>query len=63
MNVQKDFEELFALFRDHQVEFLIVGGYAVAFHGKPRYTKDIDLLRGAKAVTGRPRSTTSVERT
>lgn len=46
MNVQKDFEELFALFREQAVEFLIVGGYAVAFHSRPRYTKDIDLLVG-----------------
>jgi hypothetical protein len=26
------------------VKALIVGGYAVAFHAKPRFTKDIDLL-------------------
>ncbi len=44
MNVSKDFEELFAFFRKHGVEFVIVGGYAVSFHAKPRYTKDIDVL-------------------
>lgn len=27
----------------NKVEYLIVGGYAVAFHGHPRYTKDIDI--------------------
>jgi hypothetical protein len=27
----------------HDVEFLVVGGYAVAFHAKPRFTKDIDI--------------------
>lgn len=43
MNVSKDFEELFALLRKHGVEFVIVGGYAVSFHAKPRYTKDIDI--------------------
>jgi hypothetical protein len=44
VNVSKDFEELFAFFRKHGVEFVIVGGYAVSFHAKPRYTKDIDVL-------------------
>lgn len=39
-----DFEELFACFNGRKVRYLIVGGYAVAFHAKPRYTKDIDLL-------------------
>ena len=38
-----DFKELFELFNDHNVEYLVVGGYAVAFHGAPRYTGDIDL--------------------
>jgi hypothetical protein len=26
----------------HAVRYLVVGGYAVAFHGEPRYTKDLD---------------------
>jgi hypothetical protein len=26
------------------VDFLIVGGYAVAFHGSPRFTGDLDIL-------------------
>ena len=43
MNVSKDFEELFAFFNVRNVKILIVGGYAVAFHAKPRFTKDIDL--------------------
>lgn len=43
MNVSKDFEELFAFFNARKVKILIVGGYAVAFHAKPRFTKDIDL--------------------
>jgi hypothetical protein len=32
------------LFRSHKVEFLVVGGHAVAFHGHPRFTGDIDFL-------------------
>lgn len=42
--VTKDFEELFASFNSHSVKAVIVGAYALAFHAKPRYTKDIDIL-------------------
>jgi hypothetical protein len=42
--VTKDFEELFRFFANHDVRSVIVGAHAVAFHAKPRYTKDIDLL-------------------
>jgi hypothetical protein len=44
MNIQQDFEELLKLLEEHKVEYLIVGGYAVAFHGYPRFTKDIDIF-------------------
>jgi hypothetical protein len=44
VSVSKDFEELFTCLNAHGVRALIVGAYAVAFHGKPRFTKDIDLL-------------------
>ena len=44
MEVQNDFKELLELFNKHRVEYLIVGGYAIAFHGAPRYTGDIDIL-------------------
>jgi len=43
MEIQKDFKELLGLFNAHKVEYLIVGGYAVAFYGAPRYTGDIDI--------------------
>ncbi|MBI2342913.1 MAG: hypothetical protein HYV02_01035 [Deltaproteobacteria bacterium] len=43
METNKDFEELLAYFNDHHVEYLVIGGYAVAFHGAPRYTQDLDL--------------------
>src|SRR5690554_4129202 len=43
MNIQQDFEELLKLHEDNSVRYLIVGGYAVAFHGFPRLTKDIDF--------------------
>ena len=44
MEVQRDFKELLALFNEHKVEYVIVGGYALAFHGVPRYTGDMDIL-------------------
>ncbi|ETW95055.1 MAG: hypothetical protein ETSY2_48695 [Candidatus Entotheonella gemina] len=44
METQPDFKELLALFSAHQVEHLIVGGYALAFHGAPRFTGDLDIL-------------------
>jgi hypothetical protein len=42
--VNKDFEELLGCFHAESVRYLVVGGYAVAFHAKPRYTKDLDIL-------------------
>lgn len=42
--VTKDFAELFAAFNARNVRAVIVGGYAFAFHAKPRYTKDIDVF-------------------
>ena len=38
-----DFEDLLALFEQHGVRYLIVGGLAFIYHAKPRYTKDMDL--------------------
>ena len=44
METQEDFKELCALFNAHDVAYLIVGGYALAHHGSPRYTGDMDIL-------------------
>jgi hypothetical protein len=44
MELQKDIREFIALLLSHKVEFLLVGGYALAFHGAPRFTEDIDFL-------------------
>ena len=41
-----DFRELLEAFASAEVEAVVVGGYAVAFHGRPLATKDIDLLLG-----------------
>jgi len=39
-----DFDEFFSCLTAHGVEFLIVGAYALAFHGVPRFTGDIDVF-------------------
>lgn len=43
MNLNEDFKEFIELLNNHDVRYLIIGGYAVSFHGHPRYTKDIDI--------------------
>jgi hypothetical protein len=43
MILSQDFREFIELLNYNQVRYLVVGGYAVAFHGHPRYTKDIDI--------------------
>ena len=43
MVLNRDFKEFIALLNAHEVLYIVVGGYAVAFHGHPRYTKDIDF--------------------
>ncbi len=41
--LNSDFKEFIQLLNDNQVKYLVIGGYAVAVHGHPRYTKDIDI--------------------
>ncbi|MGV0023433.1 DUF6036 family nucleotidyltransferase [Phormidesmis priestleyi] len=41
--LNQDFREFIQLLNDNQVRYLVLGGYAVAIHGYPRYTKDIDI--------------------
>ncbi|MBA7656338.1 hypothetical protein ES703_64262 [subsurface metagenome] len=43
MEVQPDFKGLLELFNAHKIKYMIVGGYALAYHGAPRYTGDIDI--------------------
>jgi len=39
----KNFKEFLELLNKNQVDYLIVGGYAVITHGYPRYTGDLDI--------------------
>jgi hypothetical protein len=43
MNLPSDLIDLLAEFDAHGVEYLLVGGQALALHGHPRFTKDADL--------------------
>ena len=43
MALNSDFKEFIELLNTHEVAYMVVGGYALAFHGHPRYTKDIDI--------------------
>lgn len=44
MDLAPDFNEFFGLLTEHRVDFVVVGAYALALHGAPRYTGDMDLL-------------------
>ncbi len=62
--LNQDFREFIELLNANRVRYLVVGGYAVALHGHPRYTKDIDIwldrdeenlenLKASKRAAGR----------
>ena len=44
MDLTPDFDEFCALLSARAVEFVIVGAHALAFHGAPRFTGDLDIL-------------------
>jgi hypothetical protein len=48
-NVPPDFKEFLKLLADHQVEYLLIGGYAVGYHGYPRATADMDIWIASNA--------------
>ena len=43
LELNSDFKEFIQLLNFHEIEYLVVGGYALAFHGRPRFTGDIDF--------------------
>ena len=72
MLVNQDFRDLFRIFSEHAVNYLVVGAYAVIYYAEPRYTKDLDVwvepnIENAKkvwkalAVFGAPLEGVSVE--
>ena len=53
MEVQQDFRDLLELFNKFKVDYIIVGAYALGFHGVPRYTGDLDILVKADSINAR----------
>ncbi|MGH2372838.1 MAG: hypothetical protein ACRDIC_05095 [bacterium] len=53
----RDYEEFIGALNDHGVRYLIVGAHAVAFHARPRATRDLDILLDPTPYThlGNPR--------
>ncbi|WP_461450452.1 DUF6036 family nucleotidyltransferase [Mucilaginibacter sp.] len=43
MTLDKDFEDFVFLLNKYNVNYMIIGGYALAFHGIPRHTGDLDI--------------------
>ena len=43
IHLPSDFKEFLKLLNAHKVEYLLIGGYAVGFHGYPRATVDMDI--------------------
>ena len=43
MVLNQDFREFLQSLNDNDVRYLVIGGFALAFHGHPRYTKDLDI--------------------
>jgi len=41
--MNSDFKELLEALNEAEVEYLVIGGYAVIHYSQPRYTKDIDI--------------------
>ena len=44
MNLEEDLREFIELLNALEVRYIVVGAFAVAYHGHPRYTGDIDLF-------------------
>lgn len=53
MDLAPDFDEFCALLSAHEVEYVIVGAHALAFHGAPRFTGDLDILVRPSEENGR----------
>jgi hypothetical protein len=43
LELPPDFRDFLKLLNTHGVEYLLIGGYAVSYHGYPRATKDMDI--------------------
>ena len=53
MDLAPDFDEFCGSLIAHNVEFVIIGAHALAFHGAPRFTGDLDILVRPTEENGR----------
>jgi len=44
VKTEKDYEEFLELLNKQNVRYRVIGAFALAFHARPRYTKDMDVL-------------------
>jgi hypothetical protein len=44
MSLSRDLREFIELLNSRRVDYLVVGAHSLAFHGRPRYTGDLDVL-------------------
>jgi len=51
--IPRDFREFFRLLNKHRVRYLVIGGYAVGYHGYPRYTGDVDIFVAVSPQNGK----------
>lgn len=49
MDLSPDWIELLELLNEKRVEYMVVGAHALAFHGMPRYTGDLDIFVSASS--------------
>jgi hypothetical protein len=45
IELHPDFKDFLRLLNFHGVEYLVFGGYAVGYHGYPRATGDLDIIK------------------
>lgn len=51
--IPADFRAFLRLLNRHRVKYLVIGGYAVGYHGYPRYTGDLDIYVALSPANGR----------
>ena len=51
MKMEQDLREFIELLNARDVRYLVVGAYALAYHGRPRYTGDIDFFVSLPSIT------------
>ena len=50
MKTEKDYEEFLELLNKRNVRYCVIGAFALAFHSRPRYTKDMDIITSIKGL-------------